>query len=295
MLHLISFFRKKYPEFVQLALSTVPENTVAISVDGKKYDTSFFHLLYEPQLIGIELPEALKEFEDGFKITRLQIPNPRSQPIELELAFDSKMDCGQTILLFKVIKADLHASWFERWYINRFFKRALVKNNYVIQKFDPIVFDKLLTFFYYPKPVFVISTRSETGNSFPVDTCRKVGDHYIFGVRASNKIMAAVTIGESFAIGFSDFSNKHLVYQLGNYSDAQNPVQYIKDGQTGIMVPEAVSGYQLVTLEEVRTFGNQSVFVARINSNIIQLKQAPFLAHIHKLWLLPKQVRKYYL
>lgn len=296
MLDLIAFFRKKYPEYVQLGLSVIPENKVTIAIDGKNYETIFFHLLYEPQLIGILIPDTLVGCNDFEKISNLSFPKNDPARAAFTITCVSKIDCDdQAVLLCKVGSVQLKKNWFEHWYVNRFFQRALAKNNYVIDHFDAAVFDKMLIFFRYPKPVFVICTSSERANSFPVDTCRKVGNYYVFGVRESNRIMSKVAIGDQFSIGISDFEKRNLIYQLGNYSDADSPVSYLTDDPTGIRIPEVVSDYTIVALKQIIRFENQSVFVAHTVSETVVLNPSKFLAHIHKFWLLSKNIRKQYL
>lgn len=289
MLKFISFFRKKQPEFVQMPLSEVPENTAEVILENKQYKVTCFHLLYEPQLIGIRSHELFTA-EQGSQITTITISKSHKIILNWEVRFKAALHLGtEAIFLFEVLKADLKIIFLERLYIRRFFERAVKKNNYVISTFNTAVFDKMISFFYYPKPVYIISTEATPGeNAFPVDTCRQVGAYFVFGVRTSNKKMQPVAIGDTLAIGLSEFSKKHLIYQLGNYSTEKGEIDYTMDAHYGIAVPNIVSEYYWVTLTQIHSYESQKVYVAEIIADKKIRNQEPFLTHIHKFWLLPK-------
>jgi len=289
-MQLISFFRKKHPEFVQVPLVEIPENTIEITLENKQYKATYFHLLYEPQLIGITIPESLTA-EQVSPIKTITINKFHKIKLEWTVNFNATINLGaQTILLFEVVNADLKTNFWERLYIRRFFKRAIIKNNYVINTFNTRVFDKMISFFYYPKPVYIVSTAATAGeNAFPVDTCRQVGTLFIFGVRTSNQKMQQVNIGDTMVMGLSEFSKKHLIYQLGNYSTENREIDYTMDPNYGIAVPNIVSKYYSVRLTQIHSYDSQKVYVAQSIAGEKTLSPSPFLAHIHKFWLLPKR------
>ena len=289
MLKLISFFKKKLPEFVQIALSGIPENTVEVILENKRYKATYFHLLYEPQLIGITFSESFT-VEQGSQIKTVAICKSDKTKLIWELNFSAVINVGaETVFLFEVLKADLKVNFLERLYIRRFFERAIKKNNYVIGTFTADVFDKMISFFYYPKPVYIISTTATEGeNAFPVDTCRHMGTYFIFGVRTSNKKMHQVKIGDSLAIGLSEFSKKHLIYQLGNYNTENREIDYAMDIHYKIATPNIISKHYWVTLTQIHSYESQKVYVAEIIAHEKTLNKSSFLAHIHKFWLLPK-------
>ena len=290
MLKFISFFRKKYPEFVQVPLLKVPENTVEVILENKQYTATCFHLLYEPQLIGIKINEPITNGQRS-QITTITVSKFHKTKLNWRVGFKTTINLGaETIFLFEVLTADLKINFLERLYIRRFFERAIKKNNYVISIFNSAIFDKIISFFYYPKPVYIISTKAPLGeNAFPVDTCRQVGAYFVFGVRTSNKKMQKVKIGDNLAIGLSEFSKKHLIYQLGNYSTEKREIDYTMDAHYGISVPNIVSKHYWVTLTQIHSYESQKVYVAEIIGDEKIRNQEPFLAHIHKFWLLPKR------
>lgn len=289
MLHILRyFFKEKYAEYVQLPFAEPESNTIQTVLDGKKYYGSFLQLLYEPQLIGVVFSDTGILFDTVNELTILK--NNQTKLISFSVKFSREIVLDKVkILLFEVESAKLHISFLEKIYVRRFYTRALIKNNYVIDFFNPGVFDKLIAFFYYPKPVYLISTLAEGNNSFPVDTCTRVDNHFIFGVRESNKIMNAVKIGNVFAVSLSDFYQKGKIYQLGNYSETTNEITYVEDEQYKLRIPEIVARYQLVRLKEVYRYRKQNVYVGQIISGENIINTAPFLAHIHKFWLLSKQ------
>ena len=290
MLKLIDYFLvKKYPEFVQLSLDDIKNNAVTIDFGNKKYYGSFVHLLYDPQIIGVQIPDTLRFSEVLETITHLSIDNKKNTLIDFQVKLHQiiKLD-KETVLLFEVEKTQLHISLAEKRYVNRFYVRAIKKNNFVIKHFDTIVFDKILSFFYYPKPVYLISTASnEERNSFPVDTCHRIDNHFIFGVRASNKLMSQVAIDEIFCMSLSDFEHKEGLYNLGNYSPEKKEISYIENQEYGIKIPHIISKYQFVSLVKIHSYLNQNIYVAKVISEEFVVTKLPFLAHIHKFWLLP--------
>ena len=210
--------------------------------------------------------------------------------------FENSIKLGQeTVVIFKVDSVCLEAGVLQKLYIKRFYKRAIKKNNFVIRTFNLAVFNKIISCFYYPKPVFLISTKVlQNKNSFPVDTCREIGNHFIFGVRASNKIMNSVVIGDIFAIGISDFSKGNTIYELGNYSIEKNDISYIENQEHDIFIPNIVSKYCCVALTQIHSYQSQNIYVAKMISEEIIVNQSPFLSHIHKFWLLKKQRSRFY-
>ncbi len=243
MVHLFRyFFKEKHPEYVQLSLYEIENNIIELVGHNLKYKGLLLHLLYEPQLIGVKISEKIPTLET---IKELIISKNNKPFIQFFVEFSRSITLDkETIVLFEVKEVNLHISFLAKQYIGRFYKRALKKNNYVIDVFNPKVFNKLISFFYYPKPVYLISTATtsdENKNSFPVDTCQRVGNYFIFGVRASNKIMNSVKMNDVFAISLSDFHQKDNIYQLGNYSSKINKISHIDEATCSIKIPDVVS------------------------------------------------------
>ena len=298
MLHLIDYFLiKKHKEFVQLPLLKRGNQPVEIEWNQQKYYSTVFHLLYEPQIIGVSIPQDLMVDDALKEIKKLTIRDENQQPIILwQVAFVSYINLGEeTVGIFKIDAVDLKVGWLQKQYINRFYKRDLKNNNFIIKTFNAAVYNKIISFFYYPKPVFLISTKAErSNNSFPVDTCRQVGNHFIFGVRASNKIMNAVAIDDVFCIGLSDFSKGNAIYELGNHSAEKNEISYIENTKYDISVPNIISKYCWVKLVQIDAHQTQNIYIAQMVSEEITVNPSPFLAHIHKFWLLKKQRSRSY-
>ena len=297
MKSLISFIRKKYPEFVPLALTEIPDNTITIEIEGKKHEFTFFNVLYEPQLIGVEIPDEWKNTGSFHNFTKMSIRAGKKIPqVGFDVHFERIIAAGEhKVAVFSVKDVTIKSGIFENWYANRFFKRAIIKNNFIIKTFDAKVYRKIIAFFYYPKPVFIISTSAPVGkNAFPVDTCRQIGSHFIFGVRQSNKIISAVNPGDVIAIGLSDFSKQHLIYQLGKYSPEENLIQYVYNEKYGIAVPEIIVENHFITIIEIIKYDNQDVYVGEIIAHESRRTETPFFAHIHKFWLLSATRRKFY-
>ncbi len=297
-MHLIDYFwTKKHKEFVQLPLIESEQQPVEIELNHRKYYGTVFHLLYEPQIIGVTIPRDLKVDDALQEIKKLTILNENKQPIIVwQVTFENCIPLGEeTVVIFKVDFATLNVGWLQKLYINRFYKRALKKNNFVIKTFNAVIFNKILSFFYYPKAVFLISTKAEkTKNSFPVDTCRQIENHFIFGVRASNKIMNQVIIGGVFSIGFSDFYKENAIYELGNYTTEKNEIAYIENPQYAIQIPNIVSKYCWVELTQIYSYQTQNIYTAKMVSEEMIINRSPFLSHIHKFWLIKKQRSRSY-
>jgi hypothetical protein len=275
---------------VQLSLTTIEENLGEFYLDNKWHSCQIFHLLYDPQIIGLAMPNKWENSNEINHLANVRILDQNKKAIVfLELFFISKTDVvgDKRVMLFEVKNATLKINSFEKIYINRFYKRNLAIENYTIKEFNAVVFNKIISFFYYPKPVFLISTKARNSiNSFPVDTCRKVGDYYLFGVRTSNKIMSAVEAGEIISIGLSNFKSKDLVYDLGNYGKKEKEISFDENAKHGIFIPKVVSKYQYVQLMKIYTFPSQNIYVCKVISDEIIINELPYLAHIHKFWLL---------
>ncbi|WP_298155893.1 hypothetical protein [Flavobacterium sp.] len=293
MLNLLSFFSAKYPEYVQVPLEKIPGNEGYVKIQGNNQPVTLFNVLYEPQLIGLTFSD------NNFTSTEIEGVSNLSlgeNAIFLKISFEStiKIPSGNTFL-YRVNNADLDIQFWKRKYLQRFYKRAVAKNNFVIEVFDFGVFLKITSFFYYPKPVFLVSTKEKEGrNTFPVDTCRKVGNYYIFGARKSNRIINKAVVGDEIVIGSSDFTQRELIYQLGKYSSGKNEIPSSADGQTGIFVPSTVASYEVAEIHQIIAYKNQNVYIAKVTSGIMKLSDNPMLAHIHKFWLIEGKIRSRY-
>ncbi|MDI1257437.1 MAG: hypothetical protein PSV16_15185 [Flavobacterium sp.] len=296
MNNLISFFRKKYPEFVPLALTEIPEHIISLKIEGKQHEFTFFNMLYEPQLIGVVIPNKWNNY--GFEdVTKMTISNEKKiQQIHFDVIFERTILADEVkIAVFSVQEAKLKNGMLKKWYVNRFYNRAIAKNNFIIKTFDAKVYQKLIAFFYYPKPVFIVSTQANLGkNAFPVDTCKQIGNHFIFGVRRSNAIISTINPGDVIAIGLSDFSKRDLIYQLGKYIPEQNLIQFTRNEKYNIAVPEIVVENHFVSITEIIRYDNQNVYVGKIIASEAILKSTLFFAHIHKFWLLSSERTKLY-
>ncbi|AWA29503.1 hypothetical protein HYN48_05040 [Flavobacterium magnum] len=293
MFRLIRFFAKKQPEYVQVALDTVPGNEAIVTIDATDYEVIFFNVLYEPQLIGIVFPEFEVTPESMAGVSCLNIKNGT---IRFDLTYNANIRTSSgNIFLCTVNDAAIRTGLFGKRYLQRFYERALVKKKYVIGTLDISVYRKLIAFFYYPKPVFLVCTATtENTNAFPVDTCRKVWDHYIFGARRSNNIIGGCAVGDVIIIGDADFSKRDMIYQLGKFRVAQDEIKFRTDTGTGIPVPETVSGYEAARIVQIMEYATQNVYIAEVVSERTVVNDAPALAHIHKFWLTSEKMRRRY-
>lgn len=145
--NLISFFRKKLPEFVPLALMEIPDNIIVLKINGGFHEFPFFNMLYEPQLIGVTVSDQQFDFQEVTKMAILD--NNKIQQVSFDVTFERTIIAeADKVAVFSVNEITLRAGFLKKWYVNRFFKRAIIKDNFIIKTFDLKVYQKLIAFFY---------------------------------------------------------------------------------------------------------------------------------------------------
>lgn len=296
MVDLSAFILKKYPEYIRISKRVIEATPVQMLHSGQVFTGTFHHLLYDPQIIGVKLDSGAGG-DHIPEIATIQITEETGKcAVSFSVIFDRTIVLQEEIvLIFSVTRVSLNAGLFKQQYLNRFYKRSVKKNNFIISEFTLAVFHKVVAFFYYPKPVFVVSTANGKGpNSFPVDTCHRIGQYFIFGARHSNRIINTARVGDTIAIGLSNINKADEIYQLGKYAEGSNEIIYKRDNNFDIAVPDVVSGYNLAELTEIFRYGIQDIYLARIVSKDYRVNGAPFLSHIHKFWMLSNRLRKYY-
>jgi flavin reductase (DIM6/NTAB) family NADH-FMN oxidoreductase RutF len=133
---------------------------------------------------------------------------------------------------------------------------------------------RLLIFYTYPRPVFLISVTSPLrSNIFPMDLIGRAGDsHYLLALRSTTPSVGLIQEVGRIAMSRIPLDLAPVAYELGKHHRLTNidwntlPFTVAPSSTFGIPVPRDALGVTELAIESSHVVGSHTVFVARIVS-----------------------------